>query len=86
MKPFITCRELLDFLGDYVDAELPAAQLAEFHRHLAVCPSCVNYVETYKATRLLGRAACCDPRDAPPADVPEPLIAAILAARRKPAK
>ena len=86
MQPFITCRELYDFLADYVDGHLSGPPLQEFHRHLAVCPSCVNYVETYKATRLLGRAACCDPRDAPPADVPEPLIAAILAARGKPAK
>jgi anti-sigma factor RsiW len=88
MKPFITCKELVDFLGDYAEGELPAPTLAEFHRHLAVCPSCINYVESYKATRLLGKAALCDPKDPgqpAPADVPEDLIRAILAARKKPA-
>lgn len=86
MKPFITCKALVDFLGDYVDAKLPAPQRDEFHRHLAVCPSCVNYVESYKATRLLSKAALCDPSDPTrpaPDDVPEPLIRAILEAQKK---
>jgi anti-sigma factor RsiW len=88
MKPFITCKELVDFLGEYVEGALSAAQLAEFHRHLAVCPSCIHYVESYKTTRLLGKAAFCDasrPDEPAPADVPEDLIRAILAARKKPA-
>jgi len=88
MKPFITCKELFDFLGEYADGSLAPATLEEFHRHLAVCPSCVNYVESYKATRLLGKAALCDPHDPDqpaPAEVPEALIRAILAARKNPA-
>ena len=83
MDPSITCRELIGFLADYLDGALPPAQRGEFDRHLAICPSCVNYLETYKATIRLGKSAFCEPGGAPPGDVPEELIAAILAARRK---
>ena len=85
MNPFLSCKEMIDFLADYLDGELPTAQRTEFDRHLAVCPSCVNYLETYKATILMERAACCDrPDGPPPPEGPEMLIQAILAARKKP--
>ena len=86
MDPFLTCKEMLDFLGEYYEDGLPEAQRREFDRHLAICPSCVNYVETYKSTILLSRDALCGPDDKLPDDVPEPLIAAILAARKKDAQ
>jgi anti-sigma factor RsiW len=75
----VNCRECADFLADYVAGELPANQLAVFERHLRACSNCEEYMRQYKATILAGRAACADP-DAE-ADVPEPLIRAILAAR-----
>ena len=83
MNPYITCKELVDFLADYYEGELAAPQKQEFDRHLAVCPSCVHYVETYKATIEICRVSLCDDGDALPADVPEDLIKAILAARKK---
>ena len=88
MKPLISCKEMNDFLIDYIDGALPDAQKSEFHRHLAHCPSCVQYVETYKTTIVVGKAAFCDPNapDKLPEAAPEALIAAILAARKKPAK
>lgn len=76
-KPYITCREVLDFLMAYLDGELTPEQLHEFERHLRVCPSCVNYLESYKETIRLGKAAMQD-LDAPPdASVPEGLVRAI---------
>ncbi len=88
MKPLITCKEMNDFLVDYIEGALPVAQKAEFHRHLALCPSCVHYVETYKLTIAAGKAAYADPAAFAqlPAAVPEELIRAILAARKRPAK
>ncbi len=88
MKPLITCREMNEFLIDYIDGALPDAQKSEFHRHLARCPSCVHYIETYKTTIAAGKAAFCDPNapDKLPEAAPEELITAILAARKKPAK
>ncbi|HEY5611515.1 MAG TPA: zf-HC2 domain-containing protein [Thermoanaerobaculia bacterium] len=78
-RPYITCRELFDFIHDYLSNELPADERAELERHLAVCPSCVVYLESYRATEHMARAVADD--DAP-SDAPEELIAAILAARR----
>ena len=64
----------------YLDDELPVEQRAEFDRHMAVCPACVDYLKTYEKTVLLARSSA-DERV--PDDVPESLIAAILSARAK---
>lgn len=77
----LTCREFADFLMAYLDEELPEDERAEFESHLGLCPPCVNYVDTYKETVRLGKA-CCDPEGPVPADAPEKLVQAILAARR----
>jgi anti-sigma factor RsiW len=62
----------------YQDDELSTEERAEFERHLAVCPPCQAYLATYdKTVELVGQ--CGD--DPAPEDVPESLIAAILAAR-----
>lgn len=81
----LTCKMLFDFLGDYVDGTLPGAQREEFERHLARCPSCVAYVDGYRKTIELGRAACCGgaPGQAQPAKAPEGLLEAVKAALKK---
>ena len=80
--PSITCRELIEFLHLYLDAELPPERVAEFERHLAVCESCVNYLATYRKTIALGKAACEDLDGPVGAEVPADLVAAIVSARR----
>jgi anti-sigma factor RsiW len=80
-RPYITCRELLDFLHLYLEDELPGDRRHEFDRHLAVCPACVEYVRGYRDTVRLGRAAYADPEGPPPPDTPEELVRAILSAR-----
>jgi anti-sigma factor RsiW len=64
----------------YLDNELPLEQRAEFDRHMAVCPSCVDYLKTYEKTVLLAKSCGDDPV---PDEVPESLVQAILAARKK---
>ncbi len=64
----------------YMDNELPDDQRAEFDRHMAACPSCVDYLKTYEKTVQLAKSCADDPV---PADVPESLVQAILAARKK---
>jgi anti-sigma factor RsiW len=80
-QPYITCRELIDFIADYLDDTLPPASRHEFERHLSVCPSCVAYLQGYKEAIRLGRAALMKSDE--PADVPESLVLAIRAARAK---
>jgi anti-sigma factor RsiW len=78
----VTCREFADFIAAFLDSELPTAQRAQFERHLGLCVNCARYLEGYRRTVALGKRAFSDD-DAPvPADVPEELVDAILAARR----
>ncbi len=79
----MTCRELAEFLMAYVEGELPAAQREEFDRHNADCPPCEAYMTTYRQTITLGKSICQDPEGPVPEDVPEELVRAILAARKK---
>jgi anti-sigma factor RsiW len=68
----------------YLDEELTPGQRHEFERHLAICPSCVNYLNSYTATVQLGKAALQSPMsqaETPNGSVPEELIRAIRAAR-----
>lgn len=81
-RPYITCRELIEFLHLYIEGELPPDRAVEFERHLSVCDSCVNYISTYKKTIALGRAACGDLDASVGAEVPDELVAAVLLARR----
>ena len=80
----MTCREVLDFLMDYLALELPEPQVAEFERHLAACPSCVAYLKSYEQTVQLGQSLAAAASDEPSEDVPEDLVAAILKARPQP--
>jgi anti-sigma factor RsiW len=81
--PLITCRELVEFLNDYLSNELPPERQAEFEFHLAACPSCVAYMKTYRESVALGRRVLCSMPDAPVEDVPPDLLQAILAARER---
>lgn len=76
----LTCRELIDFLAAYVENELPEEERTVFDAHLAVCPHCVDYLASYRATLRLGREAYAPESDAPD-EVPPELVDAILAAR-----
>lgn len=81
VDPFLTCRQMADFLGEYFEGLLPVPQRREFERHLAVCPPCIHYLESYKATVLLAKESC-RAETPKPESPPEALIQAILAARR----
>lgn len=78
----VTCRELADFLLQYLEGELPSEERAEFERHLADCPPCVHYLKSYETTVRLEKEAAREPEAAlPDEEAPEALIQAILAAR-----
>ena len=78
----MNCREFTEFLHEYLFGNLPAAERAEFDKHLAECPWCVAYLDSYRKTIQLEKAAFAASQDEPaPADAPEELIQAILHAR-----
>jgi anti-sigma factor RsiW len=78
----MNCREFTEFLHDYLFGDLAAEARAEFDKHLAECPWCVAYLDSYRKTIQLEQVAFSAPEDAPPpAEAPEELIQAILRAR-----
>lgn len=58
----VTCKQFIqDFLADYLEAGLDSGVVADLEAHLAICPPCVAYMNTYKKTRnLVGRGAAAD--------------------------
>ena len=82
-KPYIPCSEVLEFLWAYVAGELPPERVHELDRHLAVCPSCVAYLDSYRKTIELSRESFQPDQCEPEEELPEELIQAVLAARRK---
>jgi anti-sigma factor RsiW len=80
---WITCREFIEFLMDYLESLLPEAQRREFDLHLAMCPACVAYLKTYQQTVAAGKAALAGPDERLPEEIPGELVKAILAARGK---
>lgn len=75
----MNCRQCVDFLMDYLEGSLPAEEREVFERHLAHCPPCVTYLDTYRQAVQLGKEAYCSES----CEMPEELIKAILAARGK---
>lgn len=83
MQSKLTCREFVEFLAVYLEGRLPEEQLARFQAHLASCPPCVSYTRSYQDAVRLGREAFACPEENVPADVPEDLVRAIVAARER---
>jgi anti-sigma factor (TIGR02949 family) len=79
----VTCKEFFDFLMAYLDGELPGEERQLFQAHLDACPPCLVYLDTYQEAVRLGREACSAPEEPPPSEVPEELVQAILAVRRR---
>ena len=76
----MTCRELAEFLIDYLSGELPSDVRAQFEYHLGECPDCVAYLDSYRRTIQLSKQSLVDPGEAVPA-MPDDLVRAILASR-----
>ena len=83
MPWMVTCREFEDFILAYLEGDLPEKQRFVFELHLKVCRECRDYLVAYRRTIEVSKRAFEDP-DAPlPASVPEDLITAVLAAKKK---
>ena len=77
----MTCREFADFVMEYLSGELSSEARQSFQQHVSVCANCQRYLTSYEESVKLGRRAFDDDGELP-ADVPEDLVKAILAARR----
>ena len=77
----MTCKELADFLDDYIAQRLDASRRAIFDQHLGECPDCRAYLGSYRRTIELGRQAMTKPAAPASNDVPPELVKAVLASR-----
>ena len=78
----ISCRDFEQFVFDYSEAQLTPRQRRIFELHMRFCPRCRAHFLGYLRAIELGRRVFDREEDeAVPADVPEELVRAILAAR-----
>ena len=58
-----TCKDVIVGLGEYLDAELAPAKLAEIEAHLRACGPCRAFLTTYRKTKeLVAPASLAEPR------------------------
>jgi anti-sigma factor RsiW len=76
----VTCRDVIEFLAEYIEGALPESERALFEEHLSLCRDCVAYLNTYRQTVLLEKQAFDD--ESKSSEVPAELVSAILAARK----
>ena len=53
----MTCREITEFVADYLDGSIAPLVRRQFEAHLEVCPDCVNYLRQYRDTVRLTASA-----------------------------
>ena len=78
----MTCRQVTEILDRYLDGELPTSAQLMLKLHFLLCRDCRNYLRSYERTIRVAKA-CLDLDGAPPAEMPEELVKAILAARSR---
>jgi hypothetical protein len=62
----LTCKRLvLEALLEYEEGNMPESERADFERHLALCPPCVCFLTTYRATGKTLKML--KPKEIPPA-------------------
>jgi anti-sigma factor RsiW len=57
VTPDLTCRQGVERLVDYLEGVLSVSERAAIDLHMAGCPRCVAFVESYVETPRIWRAA-----------------------------
>lgn len=73
----LTCQELIDFLSEYVEGQLPLSQRLSFELHLSLCRHCRAYLHNFKSTIAAAKSTANEV-----VDIPEDLVNAILKSRQ----
>lgn len=81
LPPKPCCRQVVDFLCAYLDGELSADERREFDEHLAICPPCVAYLATYRASITAARASMLETKVGTPP--PPSLVEAVMKSLRR---
>lgn len=70
MTDFFNCEQCVDLLLDYLEGALDEETQTRLDEHLAACPPCVNFMQTYRQSAEL-TAGLKDRRVDVPAEVQE---------------
>ncbi|MEH6477022.1 MAG: zf-HC2 domain-containing protein [Sneathiella sp.] len=76
----ISCDEFEDFIADYLTGDLSKKRAFIFETHLKVCRECRQYLRAMKASMIVTTAVVIEEASVDLQEVPEDLIAAIIAA------
>lgn len=84
-REILTCRDLVDRLGEYVEDGLDEQAKRWMDEHLHLCVDCVDYLVSYRATVAACREAYGEPgasaaNDDDCPELPEALVQRILQA------
>lgn len=52
---FLSCKECVDLLMDYLEENLEARTKKKLDEHLSACPPCLNFLRTYKTSSEMTR-------------------------------
>ena len=75
----LSCREVVEILGDYLEGAMPSEDRVRLEEHLADCDGCAAYLEQLRVTiRLSGRLT----EEAVSSGAMAPLLEAFRAWRR----
>lgn len=81
MPLMITCEEFEAFIIGYFEDGLTAHQRRLFEIHLKICRECRDYLAAYKVSMEAAKQGVGDPTSMLPDEVPEDLVAAVIASR-----
>jgi len=75
----MTCKQLIEFLSEYLAGGLSADERARFESHLSMCSACRRYLSQFKTAMDLTNQLKSDPAPQLPPD----LVKAIVDAAKK---
>jgi anti-sigma factor RsiW len=70
MTPHVRCQDGVELLMEYLEGLLPESQRDSVEAHVAGCPRCVAFVDSYRQTPRIIRSATAG-------DVPEDVAASL---------
>ena len=79
----IDCENLEKFIIDFLDDELPIKIKLSFLQHIEECEHCEKYLQEYRKTINLSKAAFAESEPVEKNEMPEELMDAILTAIHK---
>ena len=77
----ITCEAFEDFILAYLEGDLTGRQKFVFEMHLKLCRECREYLAAYRTSLELAKSGEALVASSLP-EVPEDLVAAVMAARK----